>query len=300
MAEQIGYGKILLVEYEPFNPGNQIDKLEHLAQKVATAPPRRLRFSRYDPDLSTDCWAETLLSATQGTDSCVLDLSGMSRFLIVILTARLRRLGLLKYVVYSEPALYRPSHEEFEFSQKRGMDDSLLFQTTGLHGIVAVRDLTTVAMQGCPQVLVASPTFEPLFLRALLNDIEPAKLILFEGVPPAAQNAWRRDAVRDLNRTAFRIAGDNILPISTDSAQEAADTLRRVYDAHKYTHRLVVAPAASKLASLGLALALTEGVEAEVIYPTPTGFSDPYTDGVGGTRILEIVTPGGISEGSSA
>jgi hypothetical protein len=144
-------------------------------------------------------------------------------------------------------------------------------------------------MQGYPQLLVASPTFEPVFMRALVNELTPAKLILIEGEPPSTHNGWRRQAVRDLNVGAFRIADLNVITIPTNSIDEATHALCEIYLQHRYSHRLVVAPAASKLNSIGLGIALSHNVEAECVYPTPLGFSDPYSDGIGSTSVFAML-----------
>ena len=281
------YYRVMVVDYRPMDRRNRHEEAMRSAKKVGCYTEERT-FDRFQPFDSTGLDSDSLEVLCERRD-VVLDISGMSRFLIVVLATRLIRAGLSVTVAYTEPEIYYPSESQFRGRTHAGQygETGQVFLTTGLFGITTVPDLTQAVMSGEPEVLVVSPSFEPHFIRALINELAPPVVVLIEGIPPDASNRWRKDAIRELNALAFETA-DEVIPVSTSSIEESRVALQHVFGQYKYTHRMIVVPAVSKLGAVGIAEAILTEVEAEIIYPTPTGFQDPYTDGVRDTQFVEI------------
>lgn len=285
------YYRVLVVDYRPVDRRNRRDEAMRSAEKVGGYTEEKT-FDRFQPFDSTGLDGDSLEVLCERRD-VVLDISGMSRFLIVVLATRLVRAGLSVTVAYTEPEIYYPSESHFQDRTDTGQygEAGQVFLTTGLFGITTVPDLTRAVMSGEPEVLVVSPSFEPHFIRALINELAPQVVILIEGIPPDASNRWRQNAIRKLNAPAFE-AADKVIRVSTSSIEESRVALQDVFGQYKYTHRMIVVPAVSKLGAVGIAEAISTEVEAEIIYPAPTGFQDPYTDGARDTRFykLEVVS----------
>lgn len=281
--------KIVVIEYLPFDENNKLSEVLDLAKHLSIEPIVHIKFDRYDPQNSTDINPDELIDLI-GQSGSAVDISGMSRFLIVILCVRLLRMNKLENLVYFEPEDYHPTEKEYYRAHaEEGRIETFPFLSSGLYEILTVDDLTSGAMQGYPQLLVASPTFQPTFLRAILNEIFPEKLILLEGVPPDPKRRWRKEKVRELNRFAFDIASEeDSVEISTADAQVVYEELQRISKNHRYTNRIIIAPAASKMHALGIAAFIASGAQVEVIYPTPKVFEREYTKGVGKSVLVSI------------
>ncbi len=277
----VRFGRFVVIEYLPHHVKNRLEELLELGSLLAPGSVERVVFDRRFPGECEDLTQEALAKLSGG-GRVVLDLSGMSRFLICLLVARLIRANVPLGLVYTEPDDYRPTKDEADSAFATIADSSdMMFLTTGLYGFAAVDDLTTATMQGYPELLVASPTFEPRLMRALLNEMSPAKVVLMEGIP-AERYKWRRDSVRRLNVAWFETA--IVVSVPTDGIEEATKAMWAIFRKYKYEFRIIVAPAASKLVAVGLAAAIAQGVEVEVVYPTPSSFSDPYSDGARESR----------------
>lgn len=283
-AAQAGsrFRKVACVEYMPASSRNRIEEARLVASTLAAEGSLSVVFDRFDPS-SADGLQSDELKAIVGTSRLIIDVSGMSRFLVCVLVVRALRSGCRTAIVYTEPETYHPTPDEFTAALSSATTaGDLMFLTSGLYGLTAVDDLTTATMQGYPEVLVASPSFEPRFLRALLSELAPARYVLLEGIP-RTHYGWRREAVRRVNDFAFDAAAETV-EVATDSIADGAEAIWTLYRRYKYTHRFVLAPAPSKLVAVGQALAIAGGVQAEVVYPAAQGFSDPYSEGVGQTR----------------
>ena len=281
--------KVVIIEYLPFDETNRLMEVVNLAGQVSTEPIEIIKFDRHDPQNSDDINPDRLNDLIREGGSAV-DISGMSRFLIVILCVRLLRMKKLVNLVYFEPEDYHPIEQEYyDVHTKEKRIGTFQFLSSGLYEILTVDDLTSGAMLGYPPLLVASPTFQPTFLRALLNELYPEKLILLEGVPPDPKRRWRKEKVRQLNQYAFDIASEDSAEISTADAQAVYDELQKISKQHRYTNRIILAPAASKMHALGIAAFIASGAQVEVIYPTPKEFkSAEYTKGIGKADLIFI------------
>ena len=287
------YHRVIVVNYLPANPRNRYEEAVRSAKAVGSQFDERI-FDRFYPFESDGLNGESLTVLCEER-RVVLDVSGMSKFLIVILVTRLIRAGLSPTIAYTEPSVYHPTETKWldDTHSTKGGETDQVFLTTGLFDITTVPDLTRAAMSGEPEVLVSSPNFEPRFIRALINELAPSGLVLIEGCPPDPANRWRRRAVKEMNAFAFETA-DSVMSVSTASVEESRIALQEVFRQHKYTHRMIVVPAASKLSAVGMAIAISTEIECEVVYPTPLGFNEPYTVGVGNTRFVEVEGTGPV------
>lgn len=284
------YLRVVIVDYLPHDGNNRLQEALNLATIVGSGVSQA-KFDRFHPFESTALTADALV-ASYGQQPIVLDVSGMSKFLALVLVTRLMRVRKPPVIAYTEPSVYHPTKAEWlaDSNSRKGQETGQVFLTTGLFGITTVPDLTLAAMGGEPVILVASPNFEPRFIRALINELTPSKLVLLEGRPPGNENSWRHQAVRETNAFAFDTA-DQVITVSTASVEESRNALEEVFSKYKYSHRMIVVPAASKLSAVGFAVAIATIVECEVIYPTPVGFRDPYTSGTGPTHFVRTSSP---------
>jgi len=271
--------RVVCVEYLPRNDTNRSAEVRELCER-AGARQETWVFDRENPAGA----AEELLRRA-GAGQLQVDISGMSRLLVVQLLARATRERLLGRTTlwYTEALEYPPSREEVE-ARLADSGDALgvaMFLSSGVFGLTVVPELSSVAMQGQPIVLTAFPSWNPMQLAALRAELQASFFVIVHGVPPDDANAWRPEAIARLNRS------ETLLPqlevrAGTLDYRETLKALLDVYRAHARREKIVVAPTGSKMQSVAVGIVCGWLSDLQVVYPTPRTFSAPteYTRGV--------------------
>lgn len=281
---------VIGIEYRPYNKKNRIDEFKDTLNKLVL-PEANIHWSIYDRYVPDEFIEEIfkIVNFIPGDYNIVVDISAMSKLLIVVLLHGLRELPNRVTIVYTEAKVYHPTPEAYT-AKKTELDKETenppVFLTTDIYDIVTTKSLSSVAMQGFPLLMVAFPTFNHLELFALVNDITPQHLILLDGRPHEGHNYWRQEAIRHLNRKIIQgsFSKDDFPPeerkvISTFDYKETIRLLEEIYAHYKYNRKIIVAPTGSKLQSLGIFLFKQMHPDIQIIYPVTKGFANEYTEG---------------------
>jgi hypothetical protein len=270
--------RVLCVEYLPPNPKNRSQEVRELCERAGA----RCETWTYDRENPADAADELLRRAQHGR--LHIDISGMSRLLIVQLLAQATRDRLLKRATlwYTEALEYPPGNAEVE-AQLSDPADALsvaMFLSSGVFGLTVVPELSSVAMQGQPIVLVAFPSWNTMQLAALRAELQASFFVVVHGVPPDSGNAWRLDAIARLNRSDTLDPRQDVRA-STLDYRETLKALVDVYRAHAQREKIVVSPTGSKMQSVAVGIVCGWLDDLQVVYPTPRTFAPPdeYTRG---------------------
>jgi hypothetical protein len=275
------------IDYVPEVPENRIGELRGTAEATQSSLVA-LQYRRTDPE-SVDGILRTLVDR----ERIHIDVSGMSRLLIVQLVAAIVRAGMLSRtsIIYTEAAQYPPTEAQVrarlaDHTDYRGV---LSFISSGVVGLTIVPELSTVAMQGQPVRVIAFPSFNAAQFATVCAEINAAAFTILNGSPPLPENAWRRQAIRELNGLDG-LHGKDEVDVST---LDYRDTLRVILDTYaRYgaTQKLIVAPTGSKMQSVAVGLAAGFLGDLQVVYPTPKLFPEPsnYTTGARATSCLSL------------
>src|SRR5262249_49942288 len=126
----------------------------------------------------------------------------MSKLAIMLVLKVCRTLDLEVCVLYTEAQSYAPSKEKFDSAKEnRKIHQPTLQVFTGVHGVVRVDSLASVAMQGQPTAALVFMSFNDALTQVLLNTVYPSRLFLINGRPPLYRwreqaTAWIHDQVR--------------------------------------------------------------------------------------------------------
>lgn len=229
-----------------------------------------------------------------------LDISGMSRLLIVQLLAELLRRRASVCLIYTEAEVYPPLEHEFVGSHHNGTE-SPSYLSSGIFEIVSSPELSSVSMLGSAIRLISFPSFDPSQLSNLVQEVQPTHNDVINGIPPYEDLAWRASAIRKLNgSTVNGLKRATFHDVSTFDYRETLDLLLRIYDQYAVFDRLVVAPTGSKMQAV--AVGIMRGVleDVQIVYPTPLQFLEPsrYTEGV--KRICNVLLDGRFWETSNS
>lgn len=300
----------ILLDYLPFNPKNRLSDVRGalLARGIEVSDEDILTYNRFEPgDFETRLQTRLL---AHGARRAVVDISTMSKLEIMLVLNVCHALGLRVRVLYSEAQLYGPSKEEFERARKNNEIHRPTLQVfTGVHGVVRVDSLASVAMQGQPTAALVFMSFNDALTQILLNTVYPGRLFLINGRPPV--HSWREEATAWIHNQVRRewtednpvqpaVAGGVPMPeraVSTLYYQETVSLLLELYWLLSSNHRVLLAPAGSKMQAVGCYLVKALHPDIHIEYPSPEGFLPPYSSGIGVRWILDL---GQLSEWLSA
>ena len=220
-------------------------------------------------------------------DRVVIDVSGMSRLLIVQIIVAMEEKGKVCEVFYSEAAIYPPTQEQY----RNAVSDAHrpAFISSGIIEVVSSPELSSVAMLGSPIRLVSFLSFDCNQLRNLVQEIQPTHNDVVCGVPPRADMLWRRDALVEMNEaTVGMLRRAESHEACTFDYRVSLKLILRVYGNHSVFDRLVIAPTGSKMQALAVGIIRSLLKDVQIVYPTPRRFLDPRHYTVGVRRIVRV------------
>lgn len=276
------------IDYLPEVGANRKAELEALV-RGRTSSETWLTYDRQNPgDAGKD-----VLATCPSSRRLLVDVSGMSRLLMVQIVGAIIRAGRASTttILYTEAAHYPPTKEAVEaaFSKADQLFGVINFISSGLFGLIAPAELSTVAMYGQPIRLIAFPTFNPTQFAALCSEINSSFFTVVHGVPPLPENAWRADAIRRLNNIDS-LRHPEEFRTSTLDYRETVKLLVELYQRHGDRQKLVIAPTGSKMQSLAVGIFVGIAHDVQVVYPAPRLFLEPdnYTKGVRALYALNL------------
>ncbi|MCX6872623.1 MAG: hypothetical protein NTW21_02280 [Verrucomicrobia bacterium] len=282
---------VLLVHYEPFSKENRSPEILEIAQGSGLCVVE-LTYNRQAPE----GFGMDLLRCLSGCRGRILvDVSAMSRLLIVQILVALgsQSSGFANcYVAYAEARDYPPSREEAVLQLKKSESDpslSILFLSSGVFDVTVVPELASVAPSAAHTRLIAFPSLDAHQLTATLNEIQPSRLSLIEGMPPDPENKWRMEMISKVNQLD-KIPNAQMLETSTLDYRETLDCLLKLYADHGERDRILVSPTGSKMQTVAVGIFRSLVKDIQIVYPTPGSYIEPdrYTLGVGLLYLLPL------------
>lgn len=269
--------------YLPHNDTNKWPQIV-AACKTAGVELKPIIYDRRNPTGAGEKLTESIRKSGR---RLYLDISAMSRLLIVqaITAIGSRPVGFSQVsILYAEARDYPPCLKEVQEAKEAdadGLSDSVTFISSGVFEVTIVPELSSVALQGQPVRLVVFPSFNTHQLWALRSEIQPARYSIINGVPPAAENKWRLEAIRERNHVQDLQRAEE-LSTSTLDYRETLNALLQVYSKYSASERILIAPTGSKMQAVATGIFRTYMDDVQIVYPTPRSFAPPerFTQGV--------------------
>ena len=280
---------VVLVEYSPPYVENRSQELRQLASGAGLAVSH-VPYDRQNPAGIGEAIAAQVVPPTH----VCLDVSGMSRLLIVQTLVELLRKPLLTVsVVYGEARTYPPSESKFVADSRTAERRSLVsYLSSGVFEIAVAPELSSVAMLGEAIRLVAFPSFDPLQLANVLDELQPAYTDVIHGLPPSEENSWRRDAIENLNGPVLKETSRRAdYEASTLDYTETLRVVGKIYADRNAFDRIVIAPTGSKMQAVAVGLFRAAVRDVQIVYPTPRTFVDPTEYTIGMKRLYQLDVP---------
>ena len=287
-AGRIGFS-LGIVSYRPDYQENRMRELRTISEKAD------IRTTDFVYDRTKPAgMGEELQRFTRQFDHVFIDISGMSRLLIVqTLVALFSEQSQPTTIIYGEAKDYPPSKDKFEQDNKDGKNKPPpSYLSSGIFEIAATPELSSVSMLGEPIRLIAFPSFAHEQLTNLIQELQPTYAEFIHGVPPDPKNKWRTEAIRRRNLlTLNELRGKKDHETSTLDYRETLHKLLDIYAERSMFDRLVVAPTGSKMQAVAVGLFRAVLHDVQIVYPTPQTFTEPDRYTLGLRQLYKVDLP---------
>ncbi len=284
--------RCVLLDYRPVDSRNRLSEVRDRFVGMGAVCERDdiLEYDRFCPEDYGARLRKRLL--VTNARRVTVDISTMSKLAILLTLDVCVELDVDVRIFYAEAATYGPTRQEFERARERNEIHRPTLQVfDGVHGVVRVDSLASVAMQGQPTAAIVFMSFNDALTQVLLNTVYPSRLFLVNEKPPVhswreAAMAWIHDQVRrewsDDNVVMGEREGVGIpeRSVSTLDYRETVALLSDLYWRLSETHRVLLAPAGSKMQAVGCWIVKALHRDIHVEYPSAEGFQSAYSDGV--------------------
>ena len=288
--------ELILITYLPRYPENRDREICNICQDNGIRV-LNIVYDRTNPAGIGRKMAELV----RGFNGVFIDISGMSRLLIVQVIVALLGVTCRRSVpivlLYGEAMVYSPSEKEvIQADRDSNLDrvTSPSYMSSGIFEIATDVALSSVSMLGAEIRLVAFPSFDSIQLMNLVLELQPTHADIVYGVRSARENRWRKEAVRDLNRSIIEtLRSCRSHGSSTLDYRETLMLLLRIYGERSMFDRIIIAPTGSKMQTVAVGLLRAVLYDVQIVYPTPREFPEPdrYTSGV--RRLYSVDLPVG-------
>ena len=279
------FSTIFVLTYEPTRQ-SRLCELTTACKKCSNSIPAVIKYDRFHPAVFEEEFPAKINATLDNIEEIIVDISVMSKLMILIILNTLRNYGGKVRIIYTEPIDYAPTKGKYE-QHYQALRLAAGLPSYGVHDVVRTPLLTSVVMQRNPAIIVAFTSFNEQLIRALLSNFNPTHLFLINGVPPTL--FWREEATQKMHANVLNdYRADN--PVDANGRLERRSStllytetffvLSEIYRKYCVTNRIVLAPTGSKMQALGCALLKLCCPDVHIEYPTPEsflmkGFSSP-------------------------
>jgi len=224
----------------------------------------------------------------------VVDISAMSKFLILVLIIVLLQEKKRVRIVFASAKEYAPTKAEYEKVVSQVGEQLTAFAGQPSSGISAIQRsvcISSTRMQGQPVCAVAFTSFNEELIRHSVGTLNPHRLILINGIPPNPSLFWRALATQNIHRKLIdEYSEDNSISsatgllersVSTLDYRETLTELLRIRALFGTYERIIYFATGSKMQTVALALLKMAFNDVHIEYPTPDSYYfQEYSKGV--------------------
>jgi len=245
--------KVLILDYRPFDEKNDLAGMMSCLKKkgVKVSESNIIIYDRFDPHCFPNELKEKIIA--MGVKRVLLDISAMSKLAILLCMDVFCELNLDVKIFYAEAKIYGPSEKEFNsaWEDKDFYRPSIRIYT-GIHKVLRVSRLSSVAMQGQPTAAIAFMSFNEELTQALLSTVYPSRFLLINGKPPTL--SWRENATAWIHEKLRKEWNEHDNPTerklpkmvtSTRNYRETVQLLLDIYWKLALDYRILLAPTGS-------------------------------------------------------
>ncbi len=263
------------IQYEPHDPKNRKQTFAIETKKVFRERVW-MAYNRFEPEAFASNLAK-INEMCNHMSHVIVDISAMSKMLIVLLLHGLRQLSKPVTIVYTQAKFYSPTEQQYRRASHPKMTP--IFLTSDVFRVVTTNSLSSIAMQGAPQALIAFPNFNYRELAALLTELNPQHVILIETDSSEPSEQWRTEAIRKLNQGIATYLKPEWREVNPFDLRSNLSLMEGLYDSFYATHRVTLSPTGGKLQAVACFIMKNIHPDIHVVYPVVRRFAKEYTKG---------------------
>jgi hypothetical protein len=296
-CKDVVYDKIIICKYKPIKESKYEQMKFIISSNSKNRKIKELEFDRFNPfyfelNFQSEC------NDINVYDEIIIDISVMSKYLIIQIICSLSCYKGIIRIIYTEPESHAPSEDEYKKLRENLSnatilpDDIAVFPSSGVHNVIRTPLLTSTVMQKSPVLLTAFLSFNEQLIRSLLLESSPMHLYLINSVSLRYQ--WKENAMFDIHRhirdeyqNDNPVGADGFLQRKTDMLEysETLELLAAIYRDNCVDYRIVLAPTGTKMQALGCALIKLCCSDIHIEYPIPESY---YINGYSSSEIRQI------------
>lgn len=277
----------IICKYSP----SKRDRFGEMKEEVTNRTenyPVVIEYNRFDPTVFEQNFAKNISLLITDQDEVVVDISAMSKMLIMIIVNVLRDYNNDLRLIYTEPKTWKPSENEYRAAVEdvKKYGSRIALSSIGVFDITRTPRLASVIMQNAPTLLVAFTSSNEQALSALFNEVVPSSALLINA--RSGREPWREEAAIQINQRVlndFRIYETSIDSFELLDYISVFEFLAEIYKTNCYTKRIVVSPTGGKVHAISCALIKACCQDIHVEYPTPESY---HFDGYSSDEINAI------------
>lgn len=271
--QEILFSHAIICRYNPAKENRFEEMYQAVSTRTATKPVI-LEFNRFEPTPFELSLENALTQLIPHTQEIFLDISVMSKMLILIIFRLLCLYPNKLRVLYSEPMTWSPSEEEFLAKKPQLNQGSFIsLSSVGVYNVVRTPKLSSIVMQDSPSILIAFTSTNGQLVNALANELNPTLTCLINA--KNHREPWREQAAIDIQKTlisGFPMYSDEIYCFELLDYQSVFTFLADMYRKNCYSKRIILSPTGGKMHTVACALIKNCCPDIHIEYPTPESY----------------------------
>lgn len=263
----------IICKYDP-SEKHRFKEMHQAVTDRTSNQPYVLAFDRFNPT-PFEVEFETLLNDFLfSTVEIVVDISAMSKMLIMIVLHSLLGFGGSVRIIYTEPDSWSPNEQEFNEKRKElELGSFVSLSSVGIFNIVRTPGLSSIAMQDSPSLLIAFASTNAYLVNAVANEITPEQTLLINA--KNKREPWREKAALDIQKCFIRdfpLYSEDVHAFELIEYGPLFEYLAEVYRNNCYDKRMIISPTGGKIHTLACALMKNCCSDIHIEYPTPESY----------------------------
>lgn len=265
------FTKSIICKYDPEQKGKYDEVLSEVKCRTEREP-LTIPYNRFDPTEFEQFFREK--NDYLNYDEIVVDITVMSKLLIMIVFNALKSFAGNIRVVYTEPKTWSPSEKEYlEYVETHAKGySSIGLSSIGVYDIIRTPGLSSIVMQDSQPRLIAFTSSNEHLLSVLLNEVVPTNTLLINA--KNEREPWRADAALAIHQKVIESFGiaDSIECFDLLDYRGVFIRIAKEYADNCYRNRIVLSPTGGKIHTIACALLKNCCSDIQIEYPTPEGY----------------------------
>lgn len=262
---------VIVVKYNPGKKSRFVEMMD-CVKKHALNTPKIMEYNRFEPTVFEQQIKSFFINNRDYYEEIIIDISVMSKLLIMIILSSLRNYQGGLRLLYSEPYNWGPTQKKYsDIIEKKTFGTCIGLSSVGVGNVVRTPLLSSIVMQDCPILLVAFLSFNEQLINVLINEISPTQLRLINH--KCSRIKWRENAMFSIHKNLIEEYHVNeVESFDLLDYKSVFEYLATTYRDNCYDYRIVLSPTGCKLHTVACALLKLCCSDVHIEYPTPESY----------------------------